>query len=765
MSELLRSRGSSSALPVQAVAWIEDYGHGRYTDVVRDWLRVHTTVPAAAWATDTSVVEAVGWSLALTKSWDAYDLFRPAVAASEAATPWLAVLDAWRAVHDARYDAAAHAARGTRERLLEPGTTARLVAFTFKVESMALFRQGRYPESEVLARRAAELFESAGDAIQMSQCATNLGLVLNARGEHAAARVELQRAAEALIAAGAAGERIALARVNLAVAELHLGHVDAAQTQFEQSLVTFQSLGLVSEQITALNGLGHCARVLGHFDAALGQYRAALRLASPQLARQLGLCHEFIGRLLFERGERVAADSHYQHAAEIAAHIAPEGDLMLEVCWHRAELFIAQGQLDEAAELLDRAELLCERSAERRELGCVQRARARWFAAHKDPAAHEWFAVAIGTLDAGRRLFESFLTRLAYAEACVASGDLPRALTLLTTARDILVRHFPDSNWIDRVETLLAVHGGDTDPNPEPLFGFCTRDPELIAILADVPFIAATPYAVLIEGESGTGKEIIARAMHAASGRTGACVALNCAAIPRDLFESELFGHIRGSFSGAAGDKPGLFEQADGGTLILDEIGEMPQEMQAKLLRVLDDGWVRRVGDVRARQVNVKVVASTNRPLEALVAAGGFRPDLYHRIAVHTLHLKPLRDRLGDVEVLARHFLRRDGLENRLELSEALVAELHSRRWAGNARELRNYLVRAALHRPPAALTVDTRPGTGALRVTRSTHERRAIETALAGAGGNVSHAAHALRLHVTTLRRKMRALGIDRRA
>lgn len=765
MSERLRSRGSISPLSAAADTWIEDYSHGRYTDVVRNWLQVHTTLDVAAWHSDTRVLEAVGWSLALTKSWDAYELFRAAAVDSPAAAPWLAVLDAWRAVHDARYDSAEHGARALRTRLLAPGTPGRLVAFTFKVEGVALFRQGRYVESEILTRRAAEMFESAGDALQMSQCATNLGLILNARGQHAAARVELQRAIDALAVAGAAEERIALAQVNLAVAELHLGHVDAARSLYEQSLATFESLQLASEQITALNGLGHCARVEGHFDAALAQYRAALRLATPQLARQLGLCQEFIGRVLFERGERPAADAHYRRAAEIAAHIAPEGDLMLEICWHRAELLVADGELAEAGELLDRAEALCEQSAERRELGCVQRVRARWLAARQDPSAEQRFLDATATLDGAGRLFEGFLTRLAHAEACAAWGDPAGTMRLLVAARAILFRHFPDSNWIDRVETLLAVHAADTDPNPEPLFGFCTRDPELIAILADLPFLAATPYAVLVEGESGTGKEIVARAVHAASGRTGACVALNCAAIPRDLFESELFGHIRGSFSGAAVDKPGLFEQADGGTLILDEIGEMPLEMQAKLLRVLDDGWVRRVGDVRARQVDVKVVAATNRPLEAQVASGGFRTDLYHRIAVHTLHLKPLRERAGDVEVLARHFLRRDGLENRLELSEALLAELGSRRWAGNARELRNYLVRAALHRPPAALAVDTRPGIGALRVTRSTHERRAIETALASAGGNVGNAATALRLHVTTLRRKMRALGIDRRA
>jgi transcriptional regulator with PAS, ATPase and Fis domain len=290
-----------------------------------------------------------------------------------------------------------------------------------------------------------------------------------------------------------------------------------------------------------------------------------------------------------------------------------------------------------------------------------------------------------------------------------------------------------------------------------------TRDPDLLALLEDLPAIARTSHPVLIHGESGTGKELLARAVHALSERSGPCVAVNCAAIPRDLFESELFGHVRGSFSGAQGDKPGLFEQADGGTLVLDEIGEMPIEMQAKLLRVLDDGVVRRVGSVKQVQVDVKIVAATNRSLEAAIASGLFRADLFHRLAVHAITVKPLRERPHDIPLLAAHFLRLESLTERLQLDGDTVADLLALPWTGNARELRNHLVRAALQRRPDPATTIAR--SKALRVTRSTHERRAIEHALAAAGGSVAEAARTLRLHTTTLRRKMRSLGIDRRA
>src|SRR5262245_33964488 len=455
MSDVLPTRASGHISADRIGEWIRAYARGDYTEVVRDWLSVRASAPAD-WA-DTRVLEAVGWSLALTKSWDAYELFHADVVAGAGAPEWLAALDAWHAVHDSRYDAAAHGARTTREQLLAPGKSLRLAAYALRVEGVALFRLGRYLEAEVLMRRALEMFEASGEPLQISQCATNLGLILNAKGELAAARAELARAADALVAAGAADERLALARVNLAVVELHLGHVDAAHALYERSLEAFERLGLVSERITALNGLGHCARVLGHLDAALAQHRAALHLASPQLARQLGLCHEFIARVLFEKGERAAADSHYKRAFEIAAHIAPEGDLMLEVCWHFAELMVVDGRLDRAAELLDRAEALCDSSAELRELGCVQRARARWLAACGDRRALELFETATATLEGRGRVFEAIVTRIAHGDAAVELGARGHAVAQWAAARHELGRCFPNSSWIDRVETRLAV--------------------------------------------------------------------------------------------------------------------------------------------------------------------------------------------------------------------------------------------------------------------------------------------------------------------
>jgi two-component system response regulator PilR (NtrC family) len=226
--------------------------------------------------------------------------------------------------------------------------------------------------------------------------------------------------------------------------------------------------------------------------------------------------------------------------------------------------------------------------------------------------------------------------------------------------------------------------------------GFVTRDGSLLRELGRLLVLSRSPLPVLIGGESGTGKEVIARAIHQWSGLDGEFVAIHCGAIPRELLESELFGHTRGAFTGAAGEKPGLVEVADGGTLFLDEIGEMGTEAQMKLLRVLESGEVRRVGDTRVRKVQVRIVAATHRDLPSLVAEREFRLDLYHRIRGLETRLSPLRDRRGDVVPLALHLLRPLRGRAALRLSDAAVGRLFAYDWPGNVRELKAVLLRAA---------------------------------------------------------------------
>src|SRR6266513_124293 len=282
--------------------------------------------------------------------------------------------------------------------------------------------------------------------------------------------------------------------------------------------------------------------------------------------------------------------------------------------------------------------------------------------------------------------------------------------------------------------------------------------------------VAEHKTTVLITGGRGTGKEVIAQAIHRASPRAAApFVAINCAAIPESLLESELFGHVRGAFTGASADKAGLFEQAGGGTLLLDEVGELPLPLQSKLLRVLQEGEIRRVGDQRTRRVDVRLLAATARDLEAEAAAGRFREDLYYRLNVVTIHLPPLVERRADVKPLARHFAAR--LAGRLGrvvvLSADTLSWLEAQRWPGNVRELEHAIERAAVLSDeeilqPADFRKEPLPaprpseeqgaGSGTLRDAVEAAERQAIAAALQAAGGNRRAAAKQLGVSLRTL-------------
>jgi transcriptional regulator with GAF, ATPase, and Fis domain len=225
--------------------------------------------------------------------------------------------------------------------------------------------------------------------------------------------------------------------------------------------------------------------------------------------------------------------------------------------------------------------------------------------------------------------------------------------------------------------------------------------PALQAVTRQIELVAPTNAAVLILGESGTGKEVVAREIHRHSHRADRpLIKVNCAAIPRELYESEFFGHVKGAFTGALRDRAGRFELADGGTLFLDEIGEIPLDLQAKLLRVLQEGEIERIGEERTRRINVRVIAATNRNLRAEAEAGRFRQDLYYRLSVFPMELPPLRKRIEDIPLLAEHFLNRFARQlgrPRLRLTLANLQEMQRYDWPGNIRELQHALERACI--------------------------------------------------------------------
>ncbi len=296
-------------------------------------------------------------------------------------------------------------------------------------------------------------------------------------------------------------------------------------------------------------------------------------------------------------------------------------------------------------------------------------------------------------------------------------------------------------------------------PGVPPIVG---RHPRLRAALRLLERVAPTESTVLLTGESGTGKELFAQALHALSPRrSGPFVAVNCAAIPETLIENELFGHERGAFTGADRRQVGRFELAAGGTLFLDEIGELRPEVQGKVLRVLEERSFERVGGGATLHADVRLVAATNRDLEAMAATGAFRSDLYFRLAVFPLELPPLRERPSDIPLLARHLLGRLSERHRsapIALAAAAAELLSAEPWPGNVRELSNVLERAAiLAAGPTLRAADLK---SVLRPQRSERER--IERALIAAGGDKQRASEALGMSYRSLQRKIQELDLE---
>ena len=312
-------------------------------------------------------------------------------------------------------------------------------------------------------------------------------------------------------------------------------------------------------------------------------------------------------------------------------------------------------------------------------------------------------------------------------------------------------------------------------PAPPALADFVGTGSEGAELRKAVERAAAAPFSVLIEGESGSGKELVARAVHRASARRDrAMCTLNCAALPDDLVEAELFGHARGAFTGAVGERAGVFEEAHGGTLLLDEVGELSPRAQAKVLRVIQEGELRRVGENTSRRVDVRIVAATNRDLRKEVAAGRFRLDLLYRLDVLRIVVAPLRDRREDIPLLVEHFWRESTARtgSRATLAAAAVAALTRYDWPGNVRELQNVLAALAVRSPkrgvvqPAALPPQfgaARPLEGwRLEEARRTFEERFVRAALVRSGGRRGQTAAELGVTRQGLTKLMTRLGIE---
>ncbi|HEY2092309.1 MAG TPA: sigma-54 dependent transcriptional regulator [Thermoanaerobaculia bacterium] len=355
-------------------------------------------------------------------------------------------------------------------------------------------------------------------------------------------------------------------------------------------------------------------------------------------------------------------------------------------------------------------------------------------------------------------------------------------------ASDFITKPWSNARVIESVETALRLidakqgAGATSRTELDERYDFSNMigsDPALLRMLDLVGRVAPTDASVLITGESGTGKELIAEALHRNSARRNKpFVKVNLGGISSTLFESEMFGHVRGAFTDARQDRKGRFETADGGTIFLDEIGELDPASQVKLLRVLQDRTFEVLGSSRTRSVDVRVVAATNRDLQSLVASSQFREDLLYRLNLITIHLPPLRERRGDIPALAQHSLRRAGQAYRVEvesITPRAMEWLRGQNWPGNIRQLRQLIERAVLVRgkreldvddfaavrdiAPQAAPEDSLPEVGAM--TLDEIERAMIEKCMRAYDGNVSRVADALGLSRAALYRRLEKYGL----
>lgn len=311
-------------------------------------------------------------------------------------------------------------------------------------------------------------------------------------------------------------------------------------------------------------------------------------------------------------------------------------------------------------------------------------------------------------------------------------------------------------------------------PRPERAHGLIGESQAMQKVFAAIRKASSTSATVLITGESGSGKELVARAIHYSSARASApFVPVNCGGIPESLLESELFGYVRGAFTGAHESRAGFFQTADGGTIFLDEIGETSVAMQVKLLRVLQDKEVRMVGDSRGRKVDVRIIAATNKNLPSLIQSRVFREELYYRINVVAIEVPPLRARVGDIPLLVRHFAEKFASELRKPVprfSERAMAALQDYAWPGNARELENAIQRIVVMNDDEVIEVPDLPSSARFSAQRTTVVNRTlaeveaehIRNVLASTGGNKTRAAQILGIDRKTLRKKTIEYHLD---
>ena len=640
---------------------------------------------------------------------------------------------------------------------------------------------------------SAAHYRLTGQRVKLASVLGNLALVQKNCGRSDLALAHLDEVMRLLPDRGYLRMRL-LCHLDRGICLIRLGQLDSARTCFMKARDLAQRMNHRLAHIAVLNNLGHLYRMESNFETAQEFYEEALTLAeNERIPRKECLALEFLGETTLEQGQPEKALEYLDRARRLAADLAGRGDLMMEVLRRRGETLLALGRREEAREDLDRAIGLCRARGERRELALARRAHVLAFSTGPEElgsGAQEVlealrvvgdryeYARTVHVLLRDGRLSPN--TEPWLAEASTAALHYVSAMGL-ALKRDLqtLVGH---GVRIEATESPVAQSSSDpAHPWPRPFIpGDLAPSPAYAQALEAARIAARGREPVLILGETGSGKEVFAQRVHQWSSRGhGPLIAINCGAIPENLIESELFGHVRGTFTGADRDRVGLLEAAAGGSVLLDEVGDLPLHVQVKLLRFLDSYELRRLGDKDHKHVDVRIIAATNRDLRALVDNGRFRPDLFYRLNVFRIDVPPLRQRREEIPSLVGTFLVEESQSTLpMRVSPDLLRWMQAHEWPGNVRELRNlcrYLSARAWGKPrvgvedlPAELLASCQSFLrGApqdpLEVEKIDFERSQMLKALQRTGGNITRAAELLGMGRNRLARKIREHGIDR--
>ncbi|SYZ72150.1 putative NtrC family transcriptional regulator [Candidatus Zixiibacteriota bacterium] len=637
---------------------------------------------------------------------------------------------------------------------------------------------GKYGEAEKAYRDAESIFRRNDDIVNAGEALNKMAGVLFRKGDPEGTLRYLLEAVE-LSRKVNDHRRLAYLFGNIGRVYTLMGKLSAAEENIQLNIGLSQEFDDEVELARAYLSLGYVQILQDKWvkaEESLEKGHEYIRRNSME--KEMVIYLTYRGELAMRRGNDTIARQDLEQAVAKAYKMAPDALLTARPMRHLAQLSLNNGEIKKALMTAQRALAIIEKSNSTVETGALHQiiaaCRERLGEAEK---AREEYQLALGVMRESR-------SKLDQAGCLAAMGnsvlyDTGARIRYLCRAEDLYQSCGTSSKVIEiqkklgELEIGTVRQDGSAAAKKNNAVPFHTRNPEVIRIIAQMNLLKDADLPVLFTGETGTGKDFMARYFHSIARPDGPYVAVNCAAVPDTLIESELFGYVKGAFTGADQEKKGLFLAAHGGVILLDEVGELPLPLQAKLLRIIEFKKVRPLGASTEVSIDVKIVAATNRDLNSMVKEGTFRRDLYYRLAGVPFELPPLRERKEDIPYLLELFMRRDGLLNGSPPDPELIRQFMDYDWPGNIRQLENKVKQLA------AMASLSKEGS-ARELTRSFFEekqdevsnslfeqverleKRLLMEALAVSKGNKSEAARYLDIHESTFRAKMKRYGLE---